>query len=71
MGGEFLRCPHCQWASSIPLKEGSSSVVLVPQETWVVLVKDLKLPWSAQAEAPFGMDGGSEGAEGSCRLSGL
>lgn len=44
---------------------------LGPQETWVVLVKDLNLSWSAQAEAPFRADGGSEGVEGSCRLSGV
>lgn len=70
-GGGFLRCLHCQQASSIPLKEGSCSVVLGPQETWVVLMKDLNLPWSAQAEAPFREDSGSEGVEGSCRLSGI
>ena len=34
----------------------------------MVLVKDLNLSWSAQAEAPFRADGGSEGKKGSCRF---
>lgn len=52
-------------------KRGSYSVLLGPQETSVVLVKGPNLPWSAQAEAPFGADGGSEGVEGSCRFLGV
>lgn len=43
MGGRFLRCHHCQQASSIPVKEGSCWVVLGPHETCVVLLNDLNL----------------------------
>lgn len=62
MGGGFLRCPHCQQSSS---KGGR------PQETWVVFVKHLNFPWSAQAEAPHRAGGECEGVEGSCRFSGI
>lgn len=71
MQGGFLRCPHCSEHPAFLLKESSCSVVLGPQGTWVVLVKDLNLLWSTQAEDPCRADAGSEGVEGSCRLLGV